>query len=124
MTSPDPALEGPRIEAILTALLQSLGNDSDQVARTLAADGAKGMPRKSCACPVFHWLLKAAGRHAPDGMRIVVDDVVTHAVDLRFWREEDRYVCWSIPTPPPVAEFIRRFDTGTEYPDLIEIYEM
>ena len=86
-------------EAILSAL-QSLGSDTDAVARTLRKKGIKGVRRSSCDCPIARFLKREGAISPRIGLHAYVGDF---QVSLRAF--------------PGVYRFVGAFDEGG-YPDL------
>jgi hypothetical protein len=84
------------------AVLRALGESPDEVAASLLALGCRGMPAQHSSCPVARYMLARGFEGA--------------AVDNRRmeWDDGRRVVL-----PPPVFDFVRRFDQG-EYPALVE----
>ncbi len=89
--------------AELSDQLRSLGSNADEVADTLFAEGIRGYPGSSIACPVATWLCQ----RYPD-----VQWLVSGTTIATFGDQE-----WSVNNPEAIATFVDEFDDG-RYADL------
>jgi len=85
-------------EAVAKAL-QSLGDSSEKVGRTLWNLAYRGVPCDGYQCPVARYIKGVTG---------IQVHVTTQSV-MKFV-DNDEYPTWELSLPKAVAEFIREFD--------------
>ena len=93
------------IEESLRDFLDELGHTADEVADNLRSSGIQGEPKSADTCPI------ACLISAVNGLR----DISVDASVISGWTDENWVI--DVEVPEPVAEFIRRFDSG-DYRDL------
>lgn len=98
--------------------LNALGLDPADVADELEQLGLRGVPGSDCQCPIANYLVAMVDRCTSAG--VYLDDALgqedeAHA-RLSAPGEEDL----EIALPAAVIVFIRRFDAGRRYSELIE----
>lgn len=96
-------------ELTLDQALAELPDTADGIADRMRALGIKGFCGDAYNCPVANWLLRPGSGFAGAS----VGDVRIEVCDADSGFEDE-------PTPPAVAEFVRRFDAGV-YLDLVEV---
>lgn len=111
------------LEAAIAAELAELGATADEVYSSLKAAGITGWPDDTGNCPVANLLLRKLSREFPltDSHRVSVDTPTVHCSVKN--RTIDAVVEAHAVAPQPVAEFIKRFDAGTHYRDLMPNYD-
>lgn len=114
----------------LTSLAE-LGDLSDTVARTLLDKGIRGTPHTNTTCPIANYLTscgfhgvrvgmtftKLQAEDVGDPATFTSEDAVREVGAAQYCQEEHllRYLL-----PPPVREFIERFDAGA-FPELSDV---
>ena len=106
-------LQGRRqIEQRVTWLLQSLGDDADTVAATLAGEGVTGFRSQSRNCAIARYLGAVVGAEPVVGV-ITVSQTAVCISGRHWWTPKVRRTL-----PHAIRQFIIGFDTG-RYPQLI-----
>lgn len=95
--------------AHIQRLIADLGNSGREVADSLRLRSHVGVREEGCQCPVANYLRA----HGVDGVVVTKTDIEDDHDEQ--WCNPDR---WSMPTPAPIAEFIREFDDQRCYDDL------
>ncbi len=103
MTRPD--LDRAHIQRLLAVL----GNSGREVANSLRRRGFVGVREDGCRCPVANYLRS----HGVVDVKVMKDEIEDDRDEQ--WANPDR---WRMPTPEPIAEFIREFDDACLYDDL------
>lgn len=110
MTQPQypnaPTLAHEQVSSVsVTELLDRLAKlgSAEAIAAHLLAAGAFGRPGKARRCPLSLYVLRETG------VRVYVDHL--------SWSTVDRLPSEGGTLPPPVGEFVWRFDVG-RYPEL------
>ena len=103
----------------LEKLLASLGSTGDEVAQTLRAEEATGVPTDIWDDPVSA-CIRARTRDlvAPESqiaVMVTTDDI---AVIIGAWSDPDGHLEVLAATPGAIEDFIDRFDAGEDYQDL------
>lgn len=88
--------KNPHNKEKLQELLNSLGNSPEEIAETLKSKGIKGLRKKPCWCPIS---------------MVIWDEfrVRSSVRDIYIWINASDF---SIDTPKPIRDFIRKFDSG------------
>lgn len=106
--------------AWLVSLLSGLGSTSDEVADTLRAAGAKGVPTDIWNDPVAVYIRARTRSVATPGAAIevvvTVEEIVV-SITTSSDNPDDRHEV-SASTPDAVEDFLDRFDAGEDYNDL------
>ena len=106
-------LQGRRqIEQRVTSLLQSLGDDADAVAATLAWEGVTGFRSQSRNCAIARYLGAVVGADPGVGV-ITVTQTAVCISGIHWWSPKVRR-----SLPHAIRQFIIGFDTG-RYPQLV-----
>jgi hypothetical protein len=117
-----PERPHPFTEEGASSALAALGLDPDDVADELAQMGHRGVPGSDCYCPIAHYLAAVVQRCRSVG--VYLDDALgredeAHA-ELSGADDDGAAMDIEVPLTAAVIVFIRRFDTGRKYTELIE----